>query len=392
MTISTISDGPLFLITTFLGKPTLGVSKKFQFAELTRDSILLRNLQKENLPVLSFLKNREINHIDPTLGLIAEYDRIHAIFREIITHTKKHLSIEQYQDTSTKHQSRSIAYYIKLDEIARENHDHSICVLAKTLRDQIPTIPSTPNDIRVWFADLSNQRTFLEITNLNMSLKQLICIPEEISLLRNLKYLYLSNNRISTLPETFVNLINLTNLYLSNNRISVLPQGFVNLINLTHLGLSNNNISTLPDAFGNLVLLKFLYLSNNRISALPNSFGNLKNLYNLLLSNNRISTLPDAFGNLELLKFLYLSNNRISTLLDTFGNLRTLDTLSLDHNNIHTLPQTFKNLRTLRSLNFSQNNISSLPSKMRQFLNSINSFTLGPQQIKDRFDEDGRSK
>jgi len=66
------------------------------------------------------------------------------------------------------------------------------------------------------------------------------------------------NELRGNIPESFGNLQNLSVLDLSDNQLICLPKSFCNLQNLSELDLSNNQLSSIPKSFGNLQNFSFL--------------------------------------------------------------------------------------------------------------------------------------
>lgn len=78
-------------------------------------------------------------------------------------------------------------------------------------------------------------------------------------------------------------------LNLSNNKIASVPKGLGTLTHLQRIDLSKNQIKGLPDGVGNLTSLKYFNLSKNQIATLPATFGNLRSLKHLDVSNNPLA-------------------------------------------------------------------------------------------------------
>lgn len=97
--------------------------------------------------------------------------------------------------------------------------------------------------------------------------------------LRNLVYLWLSDNQISRIePGTFAGLRNLSRLALHNNRLTRLaPYTFDSLGNLRRLALSHNQLQSIEArALYGLHSLEFLSLDHNRLDCLgPSLFADL---------------------------------------------------------------------------------------------------------------------
>ena len=82
-------------------------------------------------------------------------------------------------------------------------------------------------------------------TVLDLCSKEIIDIPENISLLTNLKKLRLLNNKIISIPESISSLTSLVVLFLSKNKIISIPESILSLQNLQKLFLSDNHIDDL---------------------------------------------------------------------------------------------------------------------------------------------------
>lgn len=68
-------------------------------------------------------------------------------------------------------------------------------------------------------------------------------LPEEISMLENLKELNLSGNQISSLPRGFLELTELNRLNLDSNQFSTFPDMIKTMTNLKHLSIDSNAFS-----------------------------------------------------------------------------------------------------------------------------------------------------
>ncbi|MDY7004722.1 MAG: leucine-rich repeat domain-containing protein, partial [Cyanobacteriota bacterium] len=129
-------------------------------------------------------------------------------------------------------------------------------------------------------------------TRLDLRSNQLTTLPESISQLTNLTWLYLHGNKLTTLPESISQLTNLTWLYLHGNKLTTLPESITQLTNLTWLNLHNNQLTTLPESITQLTNLTQLNLHGNKLTTLPESISQLTNLTRLDLSENPLETPP----------------------------------------------------------------------------------------------------
>ena len=194
-------------------------------------------------------------------------------------------------------------------------------------------------------------------------------LPKEIGLLNQLEELQIVDNQLSSLPAEIVQLTNLQTLHLDNNQLSSLPAEIVQLTNLQTLHLDNNQLSSLPAEIGQLTKLQSLHLDNNQLSSLPAEFGQLTNLQTLKLSNNQLSSLPAEIVQLTNLQSLHLWDNQLSSLPAEIVQLTNLQTLDLDSNQLSSLPAEFGQLTNLQTLHLSRNQLSSLPAEFGQLTN-----------------------
>ena len=228
------------------------------------------------------------------------------------------------------------------------------------------------------------------LTSLNLSNNQLSSFPTQVIQLEKLQDLNLSRNQIATLPANIANLEELASLNLSYNDIADLPTSISELKLLTDLNLAANNLSrsrtstfntiatlkslarlnlssnslagSVPSSFRNLTDLTHLDLSHNGFSGqIPTYISTLTELRNLDISNNRLSGyIPPEIGNLRNLEYLDLWSNRLSgSIPSEIGNLRNLKYLYLGRNRLSgSIPPEIGNLRNLEELNLNINRLS----------------------------------
>ncbi|XP_043463670.1 leucine-rich repeat-containing protein 15-like [Leptopilina heterotoma] len=187
-----------------------------------------------------------------------------------------------------------------------------------------------------------------------------------------LSHLYVDNNIISTFNGTQFS--NLELLQLDNNNIRILCNSHCNdvggglylgkMTNLKHLFLAGDNIKiVLSDAFFDTIHLETLDLSRNYISKIANdTFKRLKFLKVLMLNSNRLTILPNFYecSKIEILNF---NTNWLKNITSKqFFNLRSLKSLSLNNNKIKNIEKfAFTNLTSLNELDLSNNTLESLP-------------------------------
>lgn len=111
-------------------------------------------------------------------------------------------------------------------------------------------------------------------------------VPEAVTNLKRLKYLNLSQNRITVLSSNIGRLDSLIELDLSQNRVESLPSELSNLQHLEELNLYDNKLKVFPLRICQLSSLRELDFRYNDIKTLPNEILNLKSIQNLNFGNN----------------------------------------------------------------------------------------------------------
>ncbi|KAL4183009.1 hypothetical protein AMTRI_Chr11g96010 [Amborella trichopoda] len=163
---------------------------------------------------------------------------------------------------------------------------------------------------------------------------------KELSKLRNLKELDLSNNKFEgKIPEEVSMLSSLHVLELGYNWLQgSIPTTMGKLSRLKVLNLVGNTLNgSIPPSLGNLSFLETLDLYGNKLErAIPSSLGKLTRLRMLYLGSNQlVGSIPPTLGNLSALQELYLCNNLLRGFISPeLGNLRSLVTLSLFQNDL----------------------------------------------------------
>lgn len=201
---------------------------------------------------------------------------------------------------------------------------------------------------------------------LDLDHNNLLRVPEALSNLRSLKYIYLSSNFLSDVPEhIFHNLCpNLKALSLRGNRLSRIPSSSLqNCSRLSYFNMAFNEIYDVEE--GDFVWagsVRNLMLENNNVVSLKSGmFRDLRALKELSLSFNPLRYLdPDAMVGLEGLESLEISFGLDRDVLpyEILKPLVNLKWLSLDNNNFFRVPEdSFDGLTRLTNLNLESNKI-----------------------------------
>ncbi|XP_078583899.1 uncharacterized protein LOC144866412 [Branchiostoma floridae x Branchiostoma japonicum] len=94
-------------------------------------------------------------------------------------------------------------------------------------------------------------------------------VPEEIGDLEQLRYLALSNNKLSALPPTMDKLKRLRDVYLYENKFKTFPEVLCSLPKLMVVDIRNNRVSKIPSSLSNLSRLKRLVVAGNPLKYPP---------------------------------------------------------------------------------------------------------------------------
>ncbi len=128
---------------------------------------------------------------------------------------------------------------------------------------------------------------------LDLSGNALSTLPEDLSNLKKLHTLFASGNRLTSLPVVLGRLPHLDTLGLKANQIADVPASAL-APTLRWLILTDNRVTSLPRSLTDCTRLQKLMLAGNRLSQLPRGMGRLQRLELLRLSANRFEQAEDA--------------------------------------------------------------------------------------------------
>lgn len=238
----------------------------------------------------------------------------------------------------------------------------------------------------------------MEITNVNIGLLLRAWIAENCSELTELD---LSNRQLTALPYDTAELPNLRTLNLSNNPFTHGEQDMSffgiflrmhHLENLEELNLSHCGLTTFgPGFFDRLEGLRSLDLSHNAIETLPDTFistgehlRSLAQLTSLDISHNNLTAMPPRLLS-SILEHLNLSHNRLSQINvgDRYGptSNQTIQTLDLSHNEITLLQVDLTSFTGIRQIDISHNQILRVNSDIFRQLQQLQELDLSHNRI-----------
>uniref|UniRef100_A0A8C3N0R9 Uncharacterized protein n=1 Tax=Geospiza parvula TaxID=87175 RepID=A0A8C3N0R9_GEOPR len=234
-----------------------------------------------------------------------------------------------------------------------------------------------------WSIDLSVP-TLQEV---KMNYNELSEIPYFGETTSNITLLSLVHNTIPEInAEQLQVYLSLENLDLSSNHISEIKASSFPRMQLKYLNLSNNRITTLEagcldNLSSSLMVIK---LNRNRISMIPPKIFRLPHVQFLELKRNRIKIVESlTFQGLESLKSLKMQRNGISRLMDgAFFGLGNIEELELEHNNLTEVNKGWLyGLRTLQQLYVSQNAITRISPDAWEFCQRLAELDLSYNQL-----------
>ncbi len=147
---------------------------------------------------------------------------------------------------------------------------------------------------------------------LNLTGNALSRLPDDLHRLTHLRVLFCSDNAFTALPECLGRCAKLSMIGFKANQISQVPAAALPPL-LRWLILTDNRISHLPGALGERPLLQKLMLAGNQLTQLPASLANCTQLELLRIAANRLTHLPQWLLALPSLTWLAYAGNPVET-------------------------------------------------------------------------------
>jgi hypothetical protein len=159
---------------------------------------------------------------------------------------------------------------------------------------------------------------------LDLSDNQLSELPKKISQLKKMKILFFGNNNFTEFPTALKNCASLSMVGFKSNKIETVPEnGFPPM--LRWLILTDNKISKLPKSIGDSHLLQKCALAGNLLEELPDEMANCINLELLRISANRLKSIPDWLFKLPKLSWVAFGGNPASYRIKLDSDLPSYD-------------------------------------------------------------------
>ncbi len=146
------------------------------------------------------------------------------------------------------------------------------------------------------------------LEKLDLSFNNLSALPEDFGRLKNLKILFCSENLFTVLPEVLADCPQLDIVGFKSNFIENVSAKALNP-NIRWLILTNNRITDIPAEIGDCKRMQKLMLAGNRLEALPHELSKCLNLSLLRISANQLTQLPQWLLSMPKLSWLAFSGN-----------------------------------------------------------------------------------
>ncbi|OWQ41408.1 protein kinase [Pseudomonas lactis] len=145
---------------------------------------------------------------------------------------------------------------------------------------------------------------------LNLTGNALSSLPDDLHRLTHLRVLFCSDNAFTELPQCLGQCAHLSMIGFKANQISQVPAAALPPL-LRWLILTDNRISQLPDELGQRPLLQKLMLAGNQLTHLPPSLAQCQNLELIRIASNRLTHLPQWLLTLPSLTWLAYAGNPV---------------------------------------------------------------------------------
>ncbi|MGY2042831.1 protein kinase [Pseudomonas pergaminensis] len=159
---------------------------------------------------------------------------------------------------------------------------------------------------------------------LNLSGNALSSLPDDLHRLPHLRVLFCSDNLFTELPACLDQCAKLSMIGFKANQISHVPATALPPL-LRWLILTDNRISQLPSELGERPLLQKLMLAGNQLGHLPESLADCHNLELLRIASNRFTRLPEWLLALPSLTWLAYAGNPVEMAVEVAGDDATPD-------------------------------------------------------------------
>lgn len=190
-------------------------------------------------------------------------------------------------------------------------------------------------------------------------------LTPQLSHLKKLEILDVSNNAITTLPPNSDEIPKLRVLNVAGNKLSSLPFELLVSLSLVEIDAARNRLggALFPACVLEMPDLKVLDVAKNALTSIVESGAiRLSSLQSLNVTENRLTQLPEMLGWNELLS-LTAAGNRMSSLPASITSLKQLKSVDFSRNDIKKLDERLGLMDSLAVLRIADN-----PLRERRFL------------------------
>lgn len=190
-------------------------------------------------------------------------------------------------------------------------------------------------------------------------------LTPQLSNLKKLEILDVSNNAITTLPPNSDEISKLRVLNIAGNKLSSLPFELLVSLPLVEIDASRNRLcgALFPACVSELPDLKILDVAKNALTSIVESEAiGLSSLQSLNVTENRLTQLPEMLGWTDLLT-LTAAGNRMASLPESITSLKQLKSVDFSRNDIKKLDERLGLMDSLATLRIANN-----PLRERRFL------------------------
>lgn len=189
---------------------------------------------------------------------------------------------------------------------------------------------------------------------------------EWLSQMSSLRILNIANNKITKIPDEVFNLKNISTLHLNQNKLKTIDPRLLEIQNLHYLNLSSNKITEILYPLFALPSLTYLLLRSNQIEIFDDEkIKHLltlqsSSLHELSLANNKILSIKFPLFSFNRLKVLDISKNQIRHLDQSIFDGNRIQEFYAQNNEIQSIPETMSD-RYFTKVNLAHNEIKELP-------------------------------
>lgn len=155
-------------------------------------------------------------------------------------------------------------------------------------------------------------RALFELENtleeLDLSGNALTSLPDDMTRFKKLRILFCSQNRFEVFPQVLGKLDHLSMIGFKSNQIRHVPEGALPSA-LRWLILTDNRLTRLPDGIGRCGSLQKLMLAGNQLKALPDTLQHCHRLELIRISANRLQAFPQWLTTLPRLAWMAFADN-----------------------------------------------------------------------------------